>query len=265
MKEIVDKLHQLGFKKNDAKVYFTLLQLGASNPSEISKKTNIVRARVYDSLKRLEKKGFVEREAVSRAPEYSAVNPDLVFSNIKGELTNKLNISEQLLESIKEKVKIKPEKGTWAIKGIPKIKSKIENIISNTNKRLLALITPDYTKTSEKWIYDLLLLKAKSKIEINIGMKIKKDNLPDVKKLIAKKIKVYNWHFTEEIPIGLYTSDSENTLLTVIGSWKKIYEHNIGFLIQGSPAQHKGFEFLIDWFFASCQNGEERVNELEGE
>ena len=257
-------MHQLGFKKNDAKVYITLLQLGASNPSEISKKTNIVRARVYDSLKRLEKQGFVEREAVNRAPEYSAVNPDLVFSNIKSDLTKKMNITEQLPDSIKEKIKIKPEKGTWAIKGIPKIKTKIENIIQQTNKKLIALITPDYTKNSEKWIYDLLLSKAQSQIKISIGMNIKEENVAEVKKLIQKNIKVYHWRFTEEIPIGLYTSDSKNTLLTVIGSWKKYYEHNIGFLIQGSPAQHKGFEFLIEWFFSSCKKGEERLKEIEG-
>lgn len=264
MENILDKLYQLGFKKNDAKVYIALLELGVSNPSKISKKTNIVRARVYDSLKRLEKQGLIEREAVNRAPEYSAINPSIVFSNIKSELTKKIDITEHLPDIIKDKIKIKPEMGTWAVKGIPKIKSKIENIISQTNNKLMALITPDYTKNSDKWIYNLLLSKAQSPIKIRIGMKIEEENTSEVKKLIKKGVEVYNWHFTEEIPIGIYTSDSKNTLITVIGSWKKIYEHNIGFLIQGAPVQHKGFEFLIDWFFTSCQKGEERLKELKG-
>ncbi|MFX0141544.1 MAG: TrmB family transcriptional regulator, partial [Candidatus Hodarchaeota archaeon] len=141
MKEIIEQLSEIGFKENDAKVYIALLELGKSNPTKISKKTNIIRARVYDSLKRLVKQGYIEREAVNHAPAYVALNPDVVISNIKKKLTENLAITEQLPNFIKETIKIEPDKGTWAIRGIPKIKSKIEEIISQTNKELLALIT----------------------------------------------------------------------------------------------------------------------------
>ena len=262
MKEIIEQLSEIGFKENDAKVYIALLQLGKSNPTKISKKTNIVRARVYDSLKRLEKQGYIEREAVNHAPEYVAIDPDVVISNIKKKLAKKLDITEQLPNFIKETIKVKPNKETWAIKGMSKIKSKIEQIITQTNTELLALITPDYTKNAETWIYNLLLSKAQDPVEISIGMKVTENNKAEVKKLMAKGINVYHWSLTEEMPLGIYTSDSKDTLITVIGSWKKYYEHNIGFLVQDPPPHHKGFEFLIQWFFSSCKRAEEKIKDI---
>ncbi len=265
MEELIEKLDELGFNENDAKVYITLLELGKSNASKISKKTNIVRPRVYDALKRLEKRGYVEREAVQRAPKYSAVSPNIVFTDIKHKLTKKLSISEQISEYINEKVKISPNEGPWAIKGTNRIKSKIENLFLNTNNELLALITPDYNKDSIKWINDLILQKKEKSLKISIGMKIKEEIALEIKELIKNEVKIYHWHFTEEIPIGIYSSDSKNTLITVIGSWKKYIQHDIGFLIEGPPIHHKGFEFLIQWFFSACTKGEDRIKELEGD
>ena len=265
MEDIVDKLHQLGFKKNDAKVYITLLELGTSNPSEISKKTNIVRARIYDSLKRLHKAGFVKKQAVNRAPNYSAVNPNVVFSNIKSDFTKKIAITEQLPKIIKDQIELLPERGTWEIKGIPKIKSYIEKVVTDAEKQILMLITPDYTKKTEKWIYDLLKSSKLQAENIRIGMKIQDHHLEEVKKLIEKGFEVYHWQLTEEIPIGLYSSDSKNTVLTVIGTWKRYYQHDVGFFVQGPPSQHKEFEFLIEWFFSSCMKGEERIKSIKGE
>jgi len=265
LEDIIDALERLGFKQNDAKVYIALLQLGRAKPVIISKKTNIVRARIYDSLNRLEKKGFIDREAVQRAPMYFAKSPEIVFDKIKNDLEEKLQISEKTIEKIKEKVKPIKEKETWAIKGRKKVKANIMDIIEKAENEILCLITPEHTKNVNSWIFDLILDKIKKALKISILLKIQEENVAAVKNLSELGVKVYHWSITEEIPLGIYTSDSKRTLITVIGSWTKFYRHDIGFLIQGRAQQHRGFEFLVNWYFSACIKGEDRFKELEGD
>ena len=58
--------------------------------ANISEKSNVDRARVYDSLKRLVKRGIVEEEPVPRAPRYRANPPETVFGYIKEKLRNQI-------------------------------------------------------------------------------------------------------------------------------------------------------------------------------
>jgi len=95
-------------------------------------------------------------------------------------------------------------------------------------------------------------------LELKMGV----DNAELVQKLLEKGVNVYHWDLTEEMPLGIYTSDSKNTLITIFGSLKTYMEHNIGFLVQGDAGYHKGFEFLIQWFFTSCKKGEEIIENL---
>ena len=180
MEKIINSLQHLGIRKNDAKVYVALLQLGRSNPSKISKKTNIVRARVYDSLKRLEKKGYVEREAVKRAPIYSAISPNLVFSSIEKDLSNKFDVTQKTEKLLQKYVHKVESKDVWAVKGIEKIKSNIREIFSQTKDEIMAIITPDYTFDSEGWIFNVILSNIKPSIKVSVGMKVGIDNIFDV-------------------------------------------------------------------------------------
>ena len=54
-KELLD----LGFNKNEIKVYLALLKLGVSSVSEISKTSNVDRTLIYGILDKLIEKGLV--------------------------------------------------------------------------------------------------------------------------------------------------------------------------------------------------------------
>ena len=59
MKDKEKVLEEIGFSKNEAKIYLVLLRLGMSPISEITEKTGIHRRNVYDSIERLAEKGLV--------------------------------------------------------------------------------------------------------------------------------------------------------------------------------------------------------------
>jgi len=68
-------LEQFGLAKNEATIYEVILREGEASVATISRKSEIHRRNVYDSLQRLMEKGFVF-EAISRTENlYRAVSP----------------------------------------------------------------------------------------------------------------------------------------------------------------------------------------------
>jgi sugar-specific transcriptional regulator TrmB len=61
-REPIQLLIDLGFTKNQARLYLALLRVEEANGRTLSENTNIPRPEVYRTLGELEKKGFVERE-----------------------------------------------------------------------------------------------------------------------------------------------------------------------------------------------------------
>ncbi|MFH1211984.1 MAG: helix-turn-helix domain-containing protein, partial [Candidatus Woesearchaeota archaeon] len=52
-------LREIGLSKNECRVYLSLIKLGSGTVQEISKKSNVHRANVYDVLNKLMEKGLV--------------------------------------------------------------------------------------------------------------------------------------------------------------------------------------------------------------
>lgn len=143
------------------------------------------------------------------------------------------------------------------------IKERIKEVF-HESKEILALITNDIYDYPDKFIYKLLLESIQNPIDITIGLKIRKENLNDCKRLMEKGIKIYHWNISEEMPLGLYISDRKYTLITFIGDWKEFPKHNVWIGHIGDAMRHKGFKFLIQWSFSfCCIPASERIKELE--
>ncbi len=71
---MIENIRKLGLNEYEARAYRALLSFGPSQAIAVSKKAGIPRARVYDVLFSLEKKGFVGR-APSKPARYSALKP----------------------------------------------------------------------------------------------------------------------------------------------------------------------------------------------
>lgn len=153
-------LEELGFSKNESKVYLALLDLGSSTATRIAERSEVHRTNVYDALEKLMKKGLVAHilKGDTKYFEVTDVNDLLNVLNEK-ELRLK-NILPQLLLSqnlAKDKSEAHIFEGTKAVRhmlnhfldlkrtryvyGVPKIASKMigEGFMEDYHKRRIKM------------------------------------------------------------------------------------------------------------------------------
>ena len=80
--EELELAKKLGLNEYESRAYLSMLRLGNAEASVVSKNAAIPRARVYDVLTSLEKKGFIEKKP-SKPVAYVAVAPSKAFSSLK--------------------------------------------------------------------------------------------------------------------------------------------------------------------------------------
>lgn len=133
-------LTELGFSKNESKVYCALLKIGLSTASEISSATSIHRTNIYDCLERLLDKGLVSYIHKEGKKQYQAANPDKIrdllrekeqkFSEVLPQMIRlkKSAVNQELVEIYRGMKAVKmnlqsflKEKGPILVYGIPKI------------------------------------------------------------------------------------------------------------------------------------------------
>ena len=88
----IDRLQQIGFNLNGAKVYLALLKLGSSQAGRISKEAGINRTTTYDSINRLIEGGLVSYTVQANKKVFHAVAPF--------ELLNQAKEKEKIVEEI---------------------------------------------------------------------------------------------------------------------------------------------------------------------
>ena len=69
-------LSEIGFSRNESKVYLTLLQIGPSTAGTIAARSNIHRTNVYDAVERLAEKGIVTHIFKGNKKYFEAVDPN---------------------------------------------------------------------------------------------------------------------------------------------------------------------------------------------
>lgn len=98
-------LKEAGLSDREIDVYLTLLRLGSSLVSKISKETGLHRSNLYDTLERLKEKGLVSLTIKNNIKYYQATHPDRIIdlleertAKVKAilpELSNLVNISKE--------------------------------------------------------------------------------------------------------------------------------------------------------------------------
>lgn len=76
-------LNELGFSKNEAKVYLALLELGSSTATKIAEKSKIHRTNVYDALEGLLKKGVIAYILKGEVKYFRATDPKNLLNVVK--------------------------------------------------------------------------------------------------------------------------------------------------------------------------------------
>ncbi|MDI9395516.1 MAG: TrmB family transcriptional regulator [Euryarchaeota archaeon] len=132
--QLIRNLETLGLTENEAKAYAGLVSLGEATAREIHELTNVPRAKIYEILKVLAKKGFLEVRQGS--PTYfRAVDPKQVISKIKDEFINcAIDTLDQLNELSYKLPKTSP---VWCIQSEWGMKNRIREILSGVKEELI--------------------------------------------------------------------------------------------------------------------------------
>jgi sugar-specific transcriptional regulator TrmB len=104
-------LQELGFSRNEAKVYLTLLKLGSTKTGALVKETGLHRVIVYDVLNSLIKKGFASYVKRGNWKYFQAVDPDELLNlleerkrRIEGILPELKKLKKPAVENVKVEV-----------------------------------------------------------------------------------------------------------------------------------------------------------------
>jgi len=247
-KKIAEYLKSLGFTGYESKVYLTLVIKGALNPTDIANLSGVPRPNVYRVLDALEKEGYVIKEAVHRR-KYSAVPLDEIIKRFEEKIERNKEIIEKLKRDIKHLTPAELTTSTenvWLINEVNEIKTIIKSILANANRTLI-ILAPNRLHEEKSFsmneVIKILSEKLSEGVEVIFGTRISEKNQGLFQNLMGK-ISLYNW-VLGEIPVGVYSRDGEECLVTFIGKWAPIIIYDLGLWIK-NPAYVKSFEYLTE-------------------
>jgi len=138
--EIIEKLQKLGLTKYESLAYITLLKLGPSKATDITKESGIPHTRVYDVLSSLHRKGFVD--VMHGSPRlYKPVNPEVVLEKIKEDFIEDIeNLKVAFLDLYRE-VHGEELPEIWTIQGFDNTVERAEYVV-RTAKHEVLINTP---------------------------------------------------------------------------------------------------------------------------
>jgi len=251
---LIKSLQNLGFTVNDAKVYICLLKIGLTTPAKIAEKSDVDRARVYDSLKRLVKRGIVIEEPVARAPRYRALEPPIVFEKIRREYDSRMKMSIELEKQLENlKLASKEQDSVWAIQSPPKIKKKLEDFIDEAEEFINLILTPDFSSTPKDLdsLVDLLIEKKRNNpaIPIRIALSVNQDQKNTINRLFHVNIEIFQWAAGAMLPFGIAMSDN-NFMQTYLNTFTPKPLYDFGIFLENLSADTKmGLQHLCVWTY----------------
>jgi len=225
-----EQLKEMGLTENEATVYLTLLNHGASPAGVITSKSGIHRRSVYDAIDRLIEKGLVGYIKNNNVKIYEAANPKQLLEIMKRKEDDVKNIMPQL-EGIYNQTKEKKEtlfyKGKEGIKNIfdDQINEKKEIMIIGASSQAyetLKYYLPHYErarvakKIKVKILFDNTAKKQKFKIPLSEIRYLNNSSGPTAINIYSDRVALIIW---TEKPYAILIKDSD-----VAESYKKYFE-----------------------------------------
>lgn len=151
--QLIRNLEKLGLTENEARTYVGLVSLREATAREIHELTNVPRAKIYEILKVLAKKGYLEVRQGS--PTYfRAVDPKQVIGKIKDEF---INCAIESLDQLNElSYELPKTSSVWCIQSDWGIKNRIREILSGVKEELIVFSSnPEFLKEFEPELKNL--------------------------------------------------------------------------------------------------------------
>ena len=158
---IVEGLRKLGLTEYEAKAYATLVGMGEATAREVHELSGVPRTRIYDILRDLGGKGFVE--FVQGSPTYyRAVEPDQVMERLRDELVACIDRSTSELLSLN--LEAHGSSPVWCVRSEWGINNRIRDFLGKVERELIVFCrSPD------------LLIEHKAELKKVAGLWIKVD------------------------------------------------------------------------------------------
>jgi sugar-specific transcriptional regulator TrmB len=185
--DISRSLEGVGLTKNEVKVYLALLELGQVTSSKIIKKVGVNSSKVYESLERLLRKGFVSYSIIKNKKNWKAES----LENIKDFLKDKKTEFEErerevlrILPSLEAKRDTLKESSRYLVfEGIAGIKTAREKALKVLKKgETLHVILSSYPKEENLEAYWMDFQKRRARKGIICKYVINRDIQEIVKK-----------------------------------------------------------------------------------
>ena len=135
MESIIESLEKFGLTRYEAKAYIGMTNLISGKAEEIARASEIPRSKIYNTLKQLDKKGFITITH-TRPLEYHVVPPNEIFKNKKDELIKELESSQEKLDEIYNDNISEIQAPVWLIKTSENIINKEIEIIKRARKSI---------------------------------------------------------------------------------------------------------------------------------
>ena len=233
MDENISTLKVIGLTMYEAQAYVTLTSLIQGTADEVSKSSGIPRSKIYDVLKKLNEKDFIEVED-GRPLTYIAKSPVEVLNREKERLNSEIDDTITRLTNIYENGMSQVQAPIWRIYGVEKIINQEVEIIKRAKKSVNMRIGFLFEGEGEALIK---AFKNKKSLEVNIlasptcylsdeqidiigmfknqGINIQKADIPFVKVLICDSKEMMHTYTK-------FSEDKRNVIPeTAIGIWNK--------------------------------------------
>ena len=135
MEKIIESLEKFGLTRYEAKAYIGMCNLITGKAEEIAKSSEIPRSKIYNTLKALDKKGFIEITH-TRPLEYKVVPPSEIIKMKKDELIKELESSQEKLDEIYNDQISEIQAPVWLVKTSENIINKEIEIVKRARKSI---------------------------------------------------------------------------------------------------------------------------------
>ena len=233
MDENISVLKRIGLTMYEAQAYTTLTSLISSTASEVSEKSGIPHSKIYDVLKSLTKKNFIEVEG-GRPLTYHVKSPVEVLNREREKINSEIDDTITRLTNIYENGMSQVQAPIWRIYGVDKIIAQELEIIKRAKRTINMRIGFLFESEGEQLVK---ALKNRSDLNINIlssptcyindeefniiklfednNINIQKADIPFVKLIISDSKEMMHTYTK-------FTEDKRNVIPeTAIGIWNK--------------------------------------------
>ena len=233
MDENISTLKGIGLTMYEAQAYVTLTSLIQGTADEVSKSSGIPRSKIYDVLKKLNEKDFIEVED-GRPLTYIAKSPVEVLSREKENITSQIDDTITRLTNIYENGMSQVQAPIWRIYGVEKIINQEVEIIKRAKNTVNMRIGFLFEGEGEALID---AFKKRRSLKVNIlasptchisneeidiikmfkdaGINIQKADIPFVKVMISDSKEMMHTYTK-------FSEDNRNVIPeTAIGIWNK--------------------------------------------